>query len=412
MLPIVRDPLSPEPLFNLGETCMKKSLIALAALAATSAAFAQSSVTLFGVVDLAYENVKTNAGRISGLSPSANSSSRIGFRGVEDLGGGMSASFWLEGALAPMNGSSSSGTTQNNQTTTIAAGGLTFNRRSTVSLSGGFGELRIGRDYTPSFWNYTIFDPFGTNSVGATLGGYTGAGFANTFVRASNSVGYFLPGNLGGFYGQAMYAFGNRASTETATGYAVVRSTENNGRYTGVRVGYSQGPVNVALAYGRTTYAPGTNTASVLGSAATPIGNFTDFNFGGSYTFGSIKAMAQVYRQKADDAGVLGNTAEAKGWGIGADWGVGAGNVLLSYSRVTLDANAALDPRASKWALGYVHNLSKRTAVYAYYSHVSNSDGAAQTAASFSSGAIGAVAGAANVNGSSTGIDVGLRHAF
>jgi hypothetical protein len=88
---------------------MKKSLIALAALAATSAAFAQSSVTLFGVVDLAYENVKTNAGRISGLSPSANSSSRIGFRGVEDLGGGMSASFWLEGALAPMNGSSSSG---------------------------------------------------------------------------------------------------------------------------------------------------------------------------------------------------------------------------------------------------------------------------------------------------------------
>jgi predicted porin len=392
---------------------MKKSLIALAALAASGAVFAQSSVTLFGVVDLAYERVKTNAGTISGLSPSANSSSRIGFRGVEDLGGGMSASFWLEGALAPMNGSGSSGTTQNNQSTTIAAGGLTFNRRSTVSLSGGFGELRIGRDYTPSFWNYTIYDPFGTNSVGATLGGYTGSGFANTFVRASNSVGYFLPGNLGGFFGQAMYAFGNRASTETATGYAVVRSTQDNGRYVGLRVGYGQGPINTAIAYGRTTYASGTNTAALLGMAAVPEGNFTDFNWGGSYTFGSIKAMAQIYRQKADDAVALGNTVKANGWGIGADWGVGAGDVLVSYSRVNVKGIAAApDARATKWALGYVHNLSKRTAAYVYYSHVGNSGGAAQTAGSYSSGAIGAVAGAANVNAGSTGVDIGLRHAF
>jgi len=395
---------------------MKKTLIALAALAATSAAFAQSSVTLFGVVDLAYENVKTNAGRISGLSPSANSSSRIGFRGVEDLGGGMSASFWLEGALAPMNGSSSSGTTQNNQSTTIAAGGLTFNRRSTVSLSGGFGELRIGRDYTPTFWNYTIYDPFGTNSVGATIGGYVGAGMAATFVRASNSVGYFLPGNLGGFYGQAMYAFGNRASTETTArpaAYGVTPvNTENNGRYFGVRFGYGQGPINTAVAYGRTTYAAGTNTASVLGLAGAATGNVTDFNWGGSYTFGTVKAMAQIFRLKANDAIALGNTATAKGWGLGADWGVGAGDVLVSYSRATLSGVGATEPRATKWAVGYVHNLSKRTAVYAYYAHVGNSGGSAQTAASFSSGAIGAVAGAANANGGSTGIDIGLRHAF
>lgn len=393
---------------------MKKSLIALAALAATSAAFAQSSVTLFGVVDLAYENVKTNAGRISGLAPSANSSSRIGFRGVEDLGGGMSASFWLEAALSPNSGFGSSGTTQNNQSTTIPAGGLTFNRRSTVSLSGPFGELRVGRDYVPTFWNYTVFDPFGTNSVGSVITAYTGG--VSTFVRASNSIGYFLPGNLGGFYGQAMYAFGNRASTETtavpaAYGAAPV-DTSSNGRYIGLRVGYGQGPINTAVAYGRTKYAAGTNTASLLGSAAAPIGDYTDLNWGGSYQFGSIKAMAQYSRQKYQDAIVPGNTVTAKGWGLGADWGVGAGDVLLSYSRVQLGGIAGTTPKASKWALGYVHNLSKRTAVYGYYAHVTNSGGAAQTAASFSSGALGAVAGAANVNGSSNGIDIGLRHSF
>lgn len=392
---------------------MKKSLIALAALAASGAVFAQSSVTLFGVVDLAYQRVKTNAGTLSGITPSSNSSSRIGFRGVEDLGGGMSASFWLEGALAPMNGSSSSGTTTNNQTTDIAAGGLTFNRRSTVSLSGGFGELRVGRDYVPTFWNYTIFDPFGTNSVGATVGGYTGVGFAGTFVRASNSLGYFLPANLGGFYGQAMYAFGNRPSNQTATGYAVVRDTQDNGRYIGLRVGYAQGPINTAIAYGRTNYASGTNTASLLGMAAVPEGTFTDLNWGGSYTFGSIKAMAQIFRQKADDAVALGNTVKAQGWGLGADWGVGAGDVLLSYSRVKVSGDAAApDARATKWALGYVHNLSKRTAVYAYYAHVGNSGGAALTAGSFSSGGLGGVAGPENVNGGSSGIDIGLRHAF
>ncbi|HTH80005.1 MAG TPA: porin [Ramlibacter sp.] len=389
---------------------MKKSLIALAALAASGAVFAQSSVTLFGVVDLAYERVKTNSGTISGIAPSSNSSSRLGFRGVEDLGGGMSASFWLEAALSPNSGFGSSGTSQTNQSTTIAAGGLTFNRRSTVSLSGGFGELRIGRDYVPSFWNYTIFDPFGTNSVGATMASYTGG--VTTFVRASNSIGYFLPGNLGGFYGQAMYAFGNRASTESATGYAVTRNTQDNGRYIGLRVGYGQGPFNTAVAYGRTTYASGTNTASLLGSAATPIGNYTDLNWGGSYTFGSIKAMAQLSRQKYDDAIALGNQVTVKGWGLGADWGVGAGDVLLSYSRVSLDGVAGTTPKASKWALGYVHNLSKRTAVYGYYAHVSNKGGAAATAASFSSGGLGAVGGAANVNASSSGIDVGLRHAF
>jgi predicted porin len=121
--------------------------------------------------------------------------------------------------------------------------------------------------------------------------------------------------------------------------------------------------------------------------------------------------MAQLSRQKYDDAIAPGNTVKVTGWGLGADWGVGAGDVLLSYSRVKLNGVVG-DPRATKLAVGYVHNLSKRTAVYGYYAHVKNNGGAAQTAASFSSGALGAVAGAANVNGSSNGFDIGLRHSF
>ena len=120
------------------------------------------------------------------MTNSGYNSSRLGFRGTEDLGGGMAASFWLEGQIDTDSGNGRSG------------GALDFQRRSTVSLSGrSWGELRIGRDYTPQFWNLTVFDPFGTNGVGTTQtlnSIITGP----TAVRASNSIGYLLPAKLGG----------------------------------------------------------------------------------------------------------------------------------------------------------------------------------------------------------------------
>ena len=383
---------------------MKKSLIAMAVLAASGAAMAQSSVTLFGVLDLGYENVKTQAGRISGISPSANSSSRLGFKGTEDLGGGLAASFHLEAALNPSSGIGSSGTTANNQTTTTAAGGLTFNRRSTVSLSGNFGELRVGRDYVPSFWNYAVFDAFGANSVGAVLANYTLS--SGTGVRASNGIGYFLPGNLGGFYGQGTYAFGNRASTETATGYAGTVNTQDNGRYVGFRVGYAQGPIDVAGAYGKTNFAAGTQSTTLAGTAVTH-GDYTDTNLGASYDFGVAKVLGTLSNQKYNDIVALGTNKSVKGWSLGVNAPVGAGNVLAQYSAIKLDS-----AKSDKWSFGYTYNLSKRTAVYGIFARVGNSGGAASTAASFSSGSIGAVAGASNVNQSSTGFSVGLRTSF
>src|SRR6185369_6618145 len=139
------------------------------------------------------------------------------------------AGFWIEGALQPDTGN---------------AGGQTWQRRSTVSLLGGFGEVRLGRDYTPTFWNLTIFDPFGTNGVGSHLNLFASGGVgtpilsgAATLVRASNTVGYFLPKELGGFYGQVQVA-----APEGVPG----------NKYVGGRVGYGVGPVNVAAAWGRT----------------------------------------------------------------------------------------------------------------------------------------------------------------
>ena len=136
---------------------MKKSLIALAVLAASGAAMAQSSVTLFGIVDATYAYGSGSAGNKSQLTNSGYNSSRLGFRGVEDLGGGMSASFWLEAGVNNDNGSGANTSTNNQASGSTGGGGLTFNRRSTVSLNGGFGEVRLGRDYTPQFWNLTVF---------------------------------------------------------------------------------------------------------------------------------------------------------------------------------------------------------------------------------------------------------------
>jgi len=189
---------------------MKKSLLALAVLGAfAGVASAQSSVTLYGTVDLNARYVKADGqDRRLTLSQDGINSSQLGFRGVEDLGGGLKAGFNL---LAGVN--ADTGTTNSKF----------FNRRSTVSLFSNLGEVRLGRDYTPTFWNLTIFDAFGTNGLGSSLNVRNGYGG----TRQDNTIGYFLPGNLGGFYGQAMVG-----SSDGGT------SGDRPARYLGGRVGF------------------------------------------------------------------------------------------------------------------------------------------------------------------------------
>lgn len=348
---------------------MKKSLIALAVLAASGAAMAQSSVTLFGVVDATYAYGSGSVANKSQLTNSGYNSSRLGFRGVEDLGGGLSASFWLEAGVNNDNGTGGV-TNTNNQAATSTGGGLVFNRRSTVSLNGGFGEVRLGRDYTPQFWNLTVFDPFGTNGVGTTQTLNSSLGGPTT-VRASNSIGYFLPGKLGGFYGQAQYYMGENLSNA---------ANKKDGNGLALRAGYANGPINVALAFSDTKYLAG---------------DIKSFNLGGQYDLGMAKIMAHY---SSDD---IKNGNEGTGFLIGGLIPLGAGEVRLAYSTYKIDTVGA-DPRSNKLALGYVHNLSKRTALYTTFARVSNKNGAAQS--------LNGSVTAANRN--STGYDFGIRHSF
>ena len=227
------------------------------------AAFAQSSVTIFGVLDVGLRYVDNDsAGDQWTMSTDGMTQSRLGFRGVEDLGDGLKGGFWLESAVAADTG------TANAQ--------RFWHRRATVSLiSDTLGELRLGRDYTATFWNLNVFDPFSNNGVGAMTTLFPSAVASQavqTLVRADNVVGYFLPGKLfGGLYGQAQYAFGEG---------------NNDNKYAGGRIGYAAGPLDMALAYGQTwtntprgsgpgTPAPRTTSASSSSSASTPISNTT-----------------------------------------------------------------------------------------------------------------------------------------
>jgi predicted porin len=351
---------------------MKKSLIALAVLAAAGAASAQSSVTLFGVVDATLAFGRGNVSDKNQLTDSGYNSSRLGFRGTEDLGGGMSASFWLEAGINNDDGQGDA-TNSNNQATGVGAAvagrqGLTFNRRSTVSLAGGWGELRLGRDYSPQFWNLTVFDPFGTNGVGTTQtlnSIITGV----TAVRTSNSIGYFLPGNLGGFYGQFQYYMGENNSGTV---------TEDDGNGMGLRVGFANGPFNVALATSRTEYAAG---------------DVRQTNLGGQFDFGVAKLLGHISRDR-------NGPIDGKGWLLGGLFPIGAGEIRASYSRYENDG--AGNPETKKLAIGYVHNLSKRTAVYTTWARLKNDGGAAQAL----NGAV------TSANSSSSGLDIGIRHSF
>jgi predicted porin len=195
-----------------------------------------------------------------------------------------------------------------------------------------------------------------------------------TAVRASNSIGYFLPPNLGGFYGQFQYYMGENASN-------VANSKDGNGM--GLRVGFASGPFNVAGAISRTKYAAG---------------DVHQNNIGGQWDFGVGKLMGEIERDK-------NGAVKGRGWLIGGLIPVGPGEVRIAYSRYTADVVVGADPSSRKWALGYVHNMSKRTALYASWAHVSNRNGAASSLNG--SGGAGWAA-----NQSSSGLDLGIRHSF
>ncbi|MBC7482890.1 MAG: porin [Rhizobacter sp.] len=332
---------------------MKKSLLALAVLGAfAGVASAQSSVTMYGTVDLNGRYVKNDgSSRRYSLGQDGINSSQLGFKGTEDLGGGLKARFDL---IAGVN--ADDGTTNSKF----------FNRRSVVKLSGGFGEVRLGRDYTPTFWNYTIFDAFGTNGLGDSS--HVLASVQPTFVRADNSVGYFLPSGLGGIYGQAMVAAGEGVNT---------------GKYYGGRIGFAAGPFDIAGAYAET------NSTNKVKSA----------NIGASYDMGFLKLMGYYAEVKEP-------SAKQTSYSISGVVPIGQGEIHVGYEYGKYTNPTSF--KADQVPLGYVYNLSKRTAVYTTVSMLKNKDNAQLMV----SGEAGSTSAPPTVGGKSQGAEFGIRHFF
>lgn len=349
--------------------------------AATAAAllagptFAQSSVTLAGVMDAAVRSVSNEGrGSVKSLVSGSNATSRIIIRGAEDLGGGLSASFHLEHGLAADTG--------------LPTGGF-WDRRSTVSLSSRTaGELRLGRDFVPSYVGWSRFDPFSYVGVGASsvfvsgspngpIRSSFGTG-ANSTVRASNAVQYFLPGGLGGLQGHALVAAGEGG---TAASGAV--------KVIGVQLGWAGGPVQLSAA----------NTRSE--TELTTSGRFSDTAVGGTYRIGPARIhLAWRQFKQASSKQELTMLATAVR--------VGAGEIKASVLQTDLSGSVgatAIDANdARRLALGYVHDLSKRTVLYGTLARIDN-DGAATFVIP------GGPAGLAGGR-SSTGVEAGVRHLF
>lgn len=347
---------------------MKKSLFALSLLSAPGITLAQSSVTLFGILDVGMAHVSGSEGSVTGMTSSGRNFSRLGFRGREDLGGGLAASFHLEGQIQVNGGA--------------ASAPFNFARRSTVSLSNQFGELRLGRDFAPTWWNTNVFDPggdgVGGSMLSAQLSGAPGAIHGGLFARNSNAISYFLPPNIGGVYGQVQHAFGESPQSGA-------------GNYNGLRLGYNAGKWNVSIATGQ--HATATETG---------VGRLASTNLGGFYNFDVAKLSFILAQEKATSAAI---TTKQLGWLLGVTVPIGAGEVRAAYS--SYDRKRSADDYR-KLMLGYGYNLSKRTELYGTYARVDNQG---NTSHMVSSAGLN-IQGLNGPGGTGKGIELGLRHSF
>lgn len=350
-------------------------VVTLATLAAAAAGLplpsvAQSSVTIYGLMDL-YLQYGKGTTRQTQLQSGGMNGSRLGFRGTEDLGGGLRALFQLEMGL-------------NADAGTSGQGGATFGRQSYVGLqSTQWGQLNLGRQYTPLFTAVDAFDPFGTG-----LGSAVQSNIVSTVPRANNAVLYKSP-SLAGFSGQAMVALGENANA----------GQKSFGNLYAVSAQYSAGPFSAAVVsqQQKRTAVTGRDTRWLLAGA--------------SYDFGVLKVLGGVQSVKNLDIGTLsgGSTAsydDRLEGHVGVKIPVSAsGTVTASLAGSRADTLKGFG--AAEWSVGYAHALSKRTTLYGIGSHINNGSASNWT----TGGATGA--GPATVAGKDvSAVQLGMRHTF
>ncbi len=276
---------------------MKFNRILAAALPVISlAASAQSSITLFGIVDVNARYVRNSdlPGNLT-MNNSGLASGRLGFRGDEDLGGGLRAGFWLESDV-------------NADTGTFSSTGKFFQRRSTVSLSGGFGEVRLGRDLSPASAHTYKYDPFGVIGLGGSaVASRMPDGFSPSYYRRDNAIQYLSP-SLWGLRAEFMYAMDENPSS-------------NVGRHVAGRVHYENGPLSLSLSYGTTD----------IGAAGA---KFRQYGAGASYDFGFAKLMGHFQREDLPFGTYGSSTLGSEDrWLLGMTVPVGSGHLRASYVR-------------------------------------------------------------------------------
>ena len=308
---------------------MKKSKILTALLLSglASASMAQSSVTVYGIIDLGLSRENNSSGIATRMESGVLNGSRFGLKGTEDLGGGLAARFQIEGGINADDGSS-------------AQGGRLFGRTAWVGFEGGFGQVRLGRQYTPIYLTLLNIDPFG----GALKGDMASRNwFNNGGARIDNTVAYYSP-TISGFSGSALYGVGEVPGNNSA------------GRTLGLSLGYSSGPVVLAAAYNRRDNATATdNERAVV--------------VGGSYDFGLLRVHAAYDVVRGSNALPSVPVHLTDGM-IGVSAPVGPGRLMASYIRKNDKLNADTD--ANQWAVGYTYDLSKRTALYTSYATARN----------------------------------------
>nr|WP_315261181.1 porin [uncultured Limnohabitans sp.] len=353
---------------------MKKTLIAIAALAATSA-FAQSSVTIYGQLDSGIYNIKkangVNTATVYG--DGSTFSPILGFKGTEDMGGGLKAGFDLQTDVQSNNG----GENQNGQ----------FRRQANASLAGKFGEVKLGLTTNPIIATNGALMPTGANGNSVSTSTSSAMGYADFYTK--NAVTYTTPAFMG-LTGQVQRGMSNNIESQSA------------GSVTAYSLAYVNGPLEVRYAaQDRKAAAIGAANSGANPSTATAAATDKDSSvFGAKYTIGQWSVAAA--RLQSETAG----TAKVSGNQVGAAYTTGAWTL---GSALTTSQGSKLNVNQVRYA------LSKRTNLIGVYNMADNKAVVKFNPIAFNTGNSPATITdtyAATASKKQTAIGLGLTHSF
>ncbi|MFZ3019669.1 MAG: porin [Gallionella sp.] len=363
---------------------MQKKIIALAIAAAVSApAFADNNVTVYGVANVSYDMTQSGAvGNGFSNNKVSSNTSRLGFKGTEDLGDGLAAAWQIE-SLIQIDGQT-------------AAGNTLANRNTYLGLAGGFGTVLMGRHDTPYNLSNRKYDLFadGLADNRSIMGG--GQGTASTVGasfngRQPNVLAYISPA-MSGLTGAIAYVAGAEGQT---------LATQTKGSAWSMAALYGNGPISANFGYEVHTLgtAPGTLFFATLKETA--------WTISGGYKVAEFEING-IYEKTDDNFAAGANALGHRAYYLSGKYNFGSNAVKLAYANAAANATANTD--ATQVTVGFDHSLSKRTTVYALYTQLSNGTAGAYALSANGTGA--PAAAVSGVNGKPSAFSLGMKHTF